>query len=287
MNNGYGVRANVPAPRIKGGIKLSVFRGDFLGFQLGNEHSYNVNVTRVSSNDRYNDALIPNFTDSTVQVQGAEGTYYFDTVETTKQFQVDFAFDNLSETELNRLRHMFGYKGLKRLIFDEKPDRYYMVRPTQPPVLSYLPFGEGEDLVYKGEGSVQFIAYYPYAKAIEPTEVAYRYGGATITNEGDKSAGLEITYAAAALESGISLSLVQNNETKILTLSAMALPSDEDGILINSNTQLIEGMSGDAKTGHLYNQYIASGDFIFVEPGTATLTSNPSYSSARYTTVYY
>ena len=283
MNNGYGVRANVPAPRIKGGIKLSVFRGDFLGFQLGNEHSYNVNVTRVSSNDRYNDALIPNFTDSTVQVQGAEGTYYFDTVETTKQFQVDFAFDDLSETELNQLRHMFGYKGLKRLIFDEKPDRYYMVRPTQPPVLSYLPFGEGENLVYKGEGSVQFIAYYPYAKAIQPTIIT----GTAINNTGDKPTGLEITYASAALASGISLSLAQNGKTKTMALSAITLPDGEDGILINSNTQLIEGMNGDAKTGHLYNQHITSGDFIFVEPGAATLTSNPSYSSAKYTTVYY
>ena len=283
MNNGYGVRANVPAPRIKGGIKLSVFRGDFLGFQLGNEHSYNVNVTRVSSNDRYNDALIPNFTDSTVQVQGAEGNYYFDTVETTKQFQVDFAFDDLSEIELNRLRHMFGYKGLKRLIFDEKPDRYYMVRPTQPPVLSYLPFGEGEDLVYKGEGSVQLIAYYPYAKAIQPTIIE----GTAINNTGDKPTGLEITYAADALASGISLSLAQNGKTKTMALSAITLPDGEDGILINSNTQLIEGMNGNAKTGHLYNQSIVSGDFIFVEPGTATLTSSPSYSSAKYTTVYY
>lgn len=283
MNNGYGVRANVHAPHIKGGIKLSVFRGDFLGFQLGNEHSYNVNVTRVSSNDRYNDALIPNFTDSTVWVQGAEGTYYFDTIETTRQFQVDFAFDNLSETELNRLRRMFGYKGLKRLIFDEKPDRYYMARPTQPPVLSYLPFSEGEDLVYKGEGSVQFIAYYPYARAVQPTVIS----GTSVNNRGDKPAGLEITYAAAALQSGIGLSLTQNGETKIMTLAAITLPDSDNGILINSNTQLIEGMNGSVKTGHLYNQYITSGDFIFVEPGVATLTSNPSYSSARYTTVYY
>jgi len=34
-------------------IKMSVFQGDFLGFSLGNDHSYNLNITRVSTNDRY------------------------------------------------------------------------------------------------------------------------------------------------------------------------------------------------------------------------------------------
>ena len=46
--------------------KLSVYQGDFLGFRLGNDHSYNLNITRVSTNDRYSDNLIPTFQDATV-----------------------------------------------------------------------------------------------------------------------------------------------------------------------------------------------------------------------------
>ena len=65
---------------------MSVFRGDFLGFQLGDEHSYNLNITRVSSNDRYNDALIPNFNDKTTQVSGSDETYYFNTHFISKSF---------------------------------------------------------------------------------------------------------------------------------------------------------------------------------------------------------
>ena len=85
---------------------------------------------------------------------------------------------------------MFGYRGLKRLIFDETPYKYYMVRPAQPPVLSYLCFEEDHCLIYKGEGSVQFIAYYPYAKDVTATSITYAAGGTTINNIGDLPAGL-------------------------------------------------------------------------------------------------
>jgi len=45
---------------------MSVYSGDFLGFQLGNVHSSQLNITRVSSGDRYSETFIPNFNDSTV-----------------------------------------------------------------------------------------------------------------------------------------------------------------------------------------------------------------------------
>ena len=36
---------------------MSVFQGDFLGFTLGETHSSQLNITRVSSGDRYEDIL--------------------------------------------------------------------------------------------------------------------------------------------------------------------------------------------------------------------------------------
>ena len=69
---------------------MSVFQGDFLGFQLGNEHSYGINITRVSTNDRYQDTLLPQFNDAVVQVPGGDGTYYWDTYYTQKPFTIDF-----------------------------------------------------------------------------------------------------------------------------------------------------------------------------------------------------
>ena len=106
---------------------MSVYQGDFLGFQLGNEHSYGLNITRISTNDRYQDNLLPNFTDATVQVPGGDGTYYWDTYYTQKPFTIDFAFDDLRDEDLRALRQMFSYKGIKPLVFDEFPYKKYMV----------------------------------------------------------------------------------------------------------------------------------------------------------------
>ena len=91
---------------------MSVFQGDFLGFALGNEHSYNLNITRISTNDRYTDSLTPTFTDATVQVPGGDGTYYWDTYYTSKTFNIDFAFDDLRDEDLRRLRQLFSFKGI-------------------------------------------------------------------------------------------------------------------------------------------------------------------------------
>ena len=91
---------------------MSVFQGDFLGFQLGEDHSYGLNITRISTNDRYQDNLLPQFTDAAVQVPGGDGTYYWDTYYTQKPIQVDFAFDDLRDEDIRKLRQMFSYKGI-------------------------------------------------------------------------------------------------------------------------------------------------------------------------------
>lgn len=52
---------------------MSVFSGDFLGITLGEVHSSQLNITRVSSGDRYDDNLLPNFKDVTAEVPGGDG----------------------------------------------------------------------------------------------------------------------------------------------------------------------------------------------------------------------
>lgn len=275
---------------------LSVYGGDFLGFQLGDYHSTGLNIIRVTASDRYNDALVPNFTDETVQVPGGNGTYYFDSHDSTKQIQVDFAFDELTDSQLTMLRNMFGYKGLRKLIFDEKPDRYYMVRPTQPPVLSYVPFsGPAQTIIYKGEGSVQFVAYYPYALGLESIQVG---GSGITTNPGDLSASLELIYELP-LSSGVQITVTHSGTDKTFKMRNTSAYEGDTHILINPRTQLIEGLQIEngvgVKTGHLYNKYITHGDFVdlMLEPGNSNISSIDSesqevnYYSAKYVPVYY
>jgi len=61
---------------------MSVYSGDFLGFQLGDIHSSQLNITRVSNGNRYTETLVSTFTDITTQVPGKDGTYYWDTFYT-------------------------------------------------------------------------------------------------------------------------------------------------------------------------------------------------------------
>ena len=53
----------------------------------------------------------------------------------------------------------------KQFISDEKPYKYYMVKSGNPQ-LKYICFGkEGDPRIYKGEGTLTFTAYYPFAKS--------------------------------------------------------------------------------------------------------------------------
>ena len=270
---------------------MSVFQGDFLGFQLGNEHSYNINITRISSNDRYQDILLPTFTDAVMQVPGGDGTYYWDTYYTQKPFTVNFAFDELYDEDLRKLRQMFSIKGIQPLIFDEFPYKKYMVKCSQPPQLNYLCFDFEERRIYKGEGSVQFTAYYPFAFSVVSPNINYNsIAGGVVNNVGDLPANLIIVYDLNRIGSSVDLELKDENKKSISKMQLRNIePIDNDKyIQINTQTQLIEGLnSSKKKTGHLYNKFIDVGDFFYLPLGRTYLFSNKPFVSANYTQLYY
>ena len=53
----------------------------------------------------------------------------------------------------------------QKLIYDEAPYKYYLVKNGSAPQFKYICFGEPGERIYKGEGSLALIAYYPYAKS--------------------------------------------------------------------------------------------------------------------------
>ena len=141
------------------------WKGDFLGFTIGNVHSSQLGIVRVSDSDRYNDDLSPTFTDKTATVPGLDKTYYFGSDHTQKTFTIKFVFDHLTDKQLRELRRIFSKKEPQDLIFDELPYKVYSVKCSSPPQLSYLCFDEDLERIYKGEGTVNFVAYSPYAKS--------------------------------------------------------------------------------------------------------------------------
>jgi hypothetical protein len=76
---------------------MSDFKGNFLGFTYNNLHSSTLGIVRTSDGSRFNENLLPTMQDKTVQVPGGDGTYYFGSYYTQRQFSVSFAFDGLTD----------------------------------------------------------------------------------------------------------------------------------------------------------------------------------------------
>lgn len=265
---------------------MSVYSGDFLGFQLGNIHSSQLNITRVSSGDRYSEAFIPNFNDSTAQVPGGDGTYYWNTFYTQRPFTIDFAFDDLHDEDIRRLRQVFGFKGVQQLIFDETVYKKYYVKCSAPPTLKYISFKDHETKIYKGEGSINLVAYYPYG--VSTTDIKIKGGtDLLVANVGDIETPMKIYYQISKIKNkDLTLSL---NEDKILNINVEQKLSNQDTyICIDGKTHLIEGMDSNyKKTGMLYNRYITSGDFFLLPVGENTFVTNIACNKIEYNYLYY
>lgn len=170
--------------------------GDFLGFEFGGVHSSELGITRVSGGDRYDEDLHPEIKDRTAEVPGVNGEYYFGSDYGTRVFDLEIAFDHLTEEQFRRIRQVFGTKDIKKLVFDERPYKYYMVKLESPIQLSYVCFDEPgytwekvqtgyntylpgikseyyehkvyndtTQRIYKGEGKISLVAHFPFAKS--------------------------------------------------------------------------------------------------------------------------
>lgn len=138
---------------------------DFVGFTYDGKHSKEYfNIYRVSDGSRYSDNLIPQIQDKTVEITGRDGALYFNTSHKPKQFSISIAFDDLSEEKYQEMRSWLGKGKIAELIFDETPYKVYSAKPTGTPQLKTICFNEGDNRVYKGEGTIQFVCYYPYAR---------------------------------------------------------------------------------------------------------------------------
>ena len=138
---------------------------DLTGFKFGDYHSSQFGLIRVSNGSRYNEYLLPTLKNTTTDVPGMEGTLYFGTQKTTRSFQVDMAFDSLTEEDIRDIREWLT--GAHSLIFDERPYIQYMCISNSAPQLKYLTFEENGERIYKGELSVNFVSYLPYGYSID------------------------------------------------------------------------------------------------------------------------
>ena len=192
---------------------------DFVGFSFDGIHSSELGILRVSEGDRYEETLHPEIEDITVDIPGLDGNYFFGSNFKTRSISISIAFDSMTELQFRKLRRLFGVKKNCELIFDERPYKVYMAKIESPIELNYVCFdeplydeevfekegiydretGEKRDLVrrtrkrdsngnvvtqriYKGEGNIEFICYYPFARQLFKTLDSYRAVNSGYTN---------------------------------------------------------------------------------------------------------
>lgn len=264
---------------------------DYIGFSFNGVHSSELGIKRTSEGSRFNENLLPVIQDKTVQVPGGDGMYFFGSYYTQRQFNVSFAFDSMTEYQLAQFKRLFGDKKIHTLIFDEMPFKSYQAKVTGSATIKHIPFSEGvTNRVYKGEGSITFTAYYPYAKSVykyldqytnsnknEWAEAANLLdtqgdfdvlsGNAiNLYNPGVKDADFILTFnfqSGKIPAGGINIGAdYQLNFSEITAIGA------DTCIKINSKLNLIEGYNGTTKTGNIYNRYITNGEFFKIPVST-------------------
>ena len=315
--------------------------GDFLGFTFGGYHSSDLGITRVSGGDRYEEQLHPEIKDRTAEVPGLNGEYYFGTNFSPKQFDLEIAYDSLTEEQFKNLRRVFGTKDIKELIFDECPYKKYLAKLESPIELSYvcfdepgytwqkIPAGIDEETgelnyiqgvsgdyeykayndttrrVYKGEGKISFICYFPFAKSVyKQLPLAdiesdwaissgildseayanidvYDNGEIEIYNPGDIETGFRMYIPADLLSTATIITYIEvlDQHSATLYLKAAEIKDGDVGILIDTNNNLIVGVSSApvgphpitgeytyTTSGNIYNEIIQAGYFFKIQP---------------------
>lgn len=148
---------------------------DFTGFYLGGVHSSTYGILRVSDGKHYSEKLIPEFEDFELELIGGDGSLYGGRKFKKTPFEIKIAFDRMTEYQFRQMRQWLGKKELQSFRFDERPYKAYWVKLESAPELEYVCFMEetedgfigDKERIYKGEGSLKFVAYNPYGYCID------------------------------------------------------------------------------------------------------------------------
>lgn len=278
--------------------------GDFIGFTFNGVHSSTLGITRVSNGSRYTEDLLPTYQDKVVEAPGTDETFYFGSYYKQKNININFAFDSLTETQIRILKQTFGDKELHELWFDETPYKAYTVKVSGNPQLKYICFNINErnfqsNRLYKGEGTISFIAFYPFAHSrfnhIDDFDNSYgnknewaiasrlkirnNYNYVLkvdkslrkipLWNAGDIHTDFKLNIKFGGVKELTSgyIELGKNNPNKHLAFQRIPKLGSDDGIEINTRLKLIQGFQLDQNgnkilTSNIYNQYIKEGDFF-------------------------
>lgn len=137
---------------------------DFIGFTYNGKHSIkDLNIYRTSDGNRYNETINPSINDKTIENTNGEMSMLVSSYYKTRSLSIPFAYDGLSREQINELKKVFDGKGVHDLIFDEHPYKVYKAKVAGTPTLKFIPFDIDGKEIFRGEGSISFTCYEPFA----------------------------------------------------------------------------------------------------------------------------
>lgn len=176
--------------------------------------------------------------------------------------------------------------------------------------------------IYKGEGTISFVAYYPFARGVYKFETDTKdiinveewidasglkgatkdnynsfseEGSCNLYNAGDLPTDFKLIVNIENKPTNITLKTNENQIIGSLNFS-LANQGSDTYVRFNSATQLIEGLikSTDGEfelTGNLYNKYITDGDWFKIPIGESIIniaeTSHSDKPTIDYDYLYY
>lgn len=136
---------------------------EFIGFTFNNIHSSSLGIVRISKGGLLNQPFLPQGKDMIDDGVAKDETYYFGSNNFTLTFTIDYIYGPITETQFQQLKGFCKTKGVAPLLFDEYLHKTYLAKITGSAVSYYNIYDFNGERKYRGEGSLTFTCYYPYA----------------------------------------------------------------------------------------------------------------------------
>ncbi len=130
----------------------------YLTFVFDGMDSTQLGVASVTGGGTYDTPILPSFTDNSLEVDGYDGRYYFNTQITQKEFSYSCFIDDLSAFEFEQLKSWIRPRKIAKLIRPEEPYRYYWVKVASIDNLGNIPRTHSETggVSYTGSFNITF-----------------------------------------------------------------------------------------------------------------------------------
>lgn len=130
----------------------------YLTFVFDDIDSTQIGIASVTSGGGYSTPILPSFKDNSLEVDGYNGTYYFNTGIPLKSFTYNCFIDNMSQFEFDQLRAWIAPGKIAKLIRPEEPYRYYWAKISSIENLDNIPLTHPDTggVSYTGSFSITF-----------------------------------------------------------------------------------------------------------------------------------